>query len=104
MPPPDPRSSTVSPSWRSATAVGLPQPRDASTAASGSSPRCSASYSCSPKPAVSAPTRRSGDEPPRAARQRWWTSATRSFQVGDGRELLDGGALEGEVRPLAALL
>jgi hypothetical protein len=43
MPPPEPRSSTVSPSRSSATAVGLPQPSDANTAASGSSPRCSAS-------------------------------------------------------------
>ena len=33
IPPPDPRSSTVSPSRSSATAVGLPQPSDASTAA-----------------------------------------------------------------------
>src|SRR3954447_12071640 len=31
-PAPDPRSSTVSPSWSSATAVGTPQPRDAPTA------------------------------------------------------------------------
>ena len=37
MPPPDPRSSTRSPSWSSATAIGLPQPSEASTAASGSS-------------------------------------------------------------------
>ena len=35
MPPPEPRSSTVSPSCRSATAVGLPQPSEASAAASG---------------------------------------------------------------------
>ena len=32
MPPPEPRSSTVSPGWRSATAIGLPQPRLADTA------------------------------------------------------------------------
>jgi len=43
IPPPEPRSSTVSPSCSSATAVGLPQPSEASVAASGSSPRCSAS-------------------------------------------------------------
>ena len=43
MPPPEPRSSTVSPSRRSATAVGFPQPSDARTAASGNSPRCSMS-------------------------------------------------------------
>ena len=36
MPPPEPRSRTVSPSRSSATAVGLPQPRLARTAASGS--------------------------------------------------------------------
>ncbi len=36
IPPPEPRSSTVSPSCNSATAVGLPHPRLASTAASGS--------------------------------------------------------------------
>ena len=35
MPPPEPRSRTRSPGWRSATAVGLPQPSDARTAASG---------------------------------------------------------------------
>ena len=36
-PPPEPRSSTRSPSRSSATATGLPQPSEASTAASGSS-------------------------------------------------------------------
>ena len=41
MPPPDPRSRTVSPGRSSATAVGTPQPRDASTAASGREPRSS---------------------------------------------------------------
>ena len=43
IPPPEPRSRTVSPSCKSATAVGLPQPSDASAAASGNSPRCPAS-------------------------------------------------------------
>src|SRR6185436_14629246 len=33
--PPEPRSSTVSPSWSSANAVGLPQPSDARSAAEG---------------------------------------------------------------------
>ena len=42
VPAPDPRSRTRSPSCRSATAVGLPQPSDAMTAASGSSLRSSA--------------------------------------------------------------
>ena len=36
MPPPDPRSRTTSPAFSSASAVGLPQPSDASTAADGS--------------------------------------------------------------------
>ncbi len=35
MPPPDPRSSTVSPGFKVASAVGLPQPSDATTACSG---------------------------------------------------------------------
>src|SRR5439155_836419 len=48
IPPPEPRSSTTSPSCSSATATGFPQPRDASAAASGTSPRCSAVYSPSP--------------------------------------------------------
>src|SRR5450759_5452320 len=44
MPPPDPRSRTVSPGFNSASAVGLPQPSDAFSAASGTSPACPASY------------------------------------------------------------
>ena len=44
MPPPEPRSSTVSPGFNSASAVGLPQPSDAFSAASGTSPACPASY------------------------------------------------------------
>ena len=48
MPPPDPRSSTRSPSWSSATAIGLPHPRLARTAASGISARSSAEYSPGP--------------------------------------------------------
>src|SRR5215831_15294915 len=36
IPPPDPRSSTVSPARSSASAVGLPQPREAATASAGS--------------------------------------------------------------------
>ena len=35
MPPPEPRSSTVSPGSSSASAVGLPQPSEASSACSG---------------------------------------------------------------------
>src|SRR5215210_1655901 len=49
IPPPEPRSRTTSPWWSSATAVGFPQPSDASAAAPGSSPSCSALYSASPK-------------------------------------------------------
>ena len=41
MPPPEPRSRTRSPACRSATAVGLPHPSEARTAASGSSSRSS---------------------------------------------------------------
>jgi len=37
MPPPDPRSSTVSPGFRLASAVGLPHPHDASNASRGTS-------------------------------------------------------------------
>src|SRR5688572_26645096 len=44
MPPPLPRSSTTSPSFSSASAVGLPQPSDASTALSGSADVVTASY------------------------------------------------------------
>src|SRR5215471_385640 len=36
MPPPEPRSSTVSPDRSSASAVGLPQPSEAATASAGS--------------------------------------------------------------------
>src|SRR5436190_18801763 len=42
IPPPDPRSRTVSPGFSSARAVGFPQPRDAVSASSGTSP-------CSPE-------------------------------------------------------
>src|SRR5689334_18954782 len=44
MPPPDPKSRTTSPGFNSASAVGLPQPSEARTAASGSCPTCPASY------------------------------------------------------------
>src|SRR5437867_4026365 len=44
MPPPEPRSRTVSPSRSSARAVGLPQPSDASTACSGRAAVSAASY------------------------------------------------------------
>src|SRR5712692_4103458 len=44
MPPPDPRSSTVSPGFNSASAVGLPQPREAFRAVSGTSPSWPALY------------------------------------------------------------
>src|SRR5215217_1442994 len=54
MPPPEPRSSTVSPWCRSATAVGVPQPRLASRAASGSWSRSGAAYSSAPNPGSSA--------------------------------------------------
>src|SRR5579862_792082 len=44
MPPPEPRSRTTSPGLRVARAVGLPQPKDASIASSGTSPVCAESY------------------------------------------------------------
>src|SRR5256885_3328771 len=44
IPPPDPRSSTISPSCSSANAVGLPQPSEASRAPSGSAAVSAASY------------------------------------------------------------
>src|SRR5918999_1593250 len=44
MPPPEPRSRTVSPSFSSASAVGLPQPNDASNAVAGMSAVCASSY------------------------------------------------------------
>src|SRR5690349_21916101 len=44
IPPPEPRSSTVSPGASSASAVGLPQPNDASTAAGGNSATSSTAY------------------------------------------------------------
>src|ERR1700756_2143373 len=47
MPPPEPRSSTVSPGCNWATATGLPQPRLARTAPSGSS--LVSSYPAAPK-------------------------------------------------------
>src|SRR2546428_9414672 len=46
MPPPEPRSRTVSPGCSAVRAVGLPQPSDASTAPSGSPVVSPASYSC----------------------------------------------------------
>src|SRR5262245_40216575 len=46
MPPPEPRSSTISPGFKVASAVGLPHPSEAFTASSGMSVNCDASYSC----------------------------------------------------------
>ncbi len=44
MPPPDPRSRTVWPAFSSINAVGLPQPSEAATAASGRTPRSPSLY------------------------------------------------------------
>src|SRR3954462_3447084 len=52
-PAPEPRSSTVSPSDRSATAVGTPQPSDALTAPAGTAARSASSYSRPPNPSFS---------------------------------------------------
>src|ERR1700678_1354937 len=43
MPPPEPRSRTVSPALSLASAVGLPQPSEACMASAGISPDCAAS-------------------------------------------------------------
>ena len=43
IPPPEPRSSTVSPACSSASAVGFPQPSDAATAFSGNPAICAVS-------------------------------------------------------------
>src|SRR4051812_38678234 len=51
-PAPEPRSSTISPSCRSATAVGTPQPSDAFSAASGASPASAEVYSAPPNTCV----------------------------------------------------
>src|SRR5258708_28499990 len=44
MPPPEPRSRTVSPDFSSASAVGLPHPNDAFSACSGTWLACVSSY------------------------------------------------------------
>src|SRR5208282_759308 len=44
MPPPEPRSSTISPAARLARAVGLPQPSDARSAASGTAAASPSAY------------------------------------------------------------
>src|ERR1700722_1026245 len=44
MPPPEPRSRTVSPALSFASAVGFPQPSEASIASAGIWPDCAASY------------------------------------------------------------
>ena len=45
MPPPDPRSSTRSPSLRPASAVGLPHPSEMAIDSAGSPASCASSYS-----------------------------------------------------------
>src|SRR5271165_3525258 len=44
MPPPDPKSSTISPGLSLASAVGFPQPSEANRASSGTCPICATSY------------------------------------------------------------
>src|ERR1700722_14818379 len=84
MPPPDPRSNTVSPGFSSASAVGFPQPRDASTAASGSSPFCPASYrllvigSQQPSSAADAPQQ---ELPPLVTRSAAWPYFSRTTSL-----------------------
>lgn len=71
-PPPQPRSSTVSSSRSSATAVGTPQPSDAATAASGAPSVSAPSYSAPPNPPVASARLHVARPPPQQ------TSAVRS--------------------------
>src|SRR5581483_9464737 len=52
-PPPDPRSSTTSPAWRPAIAIGLPQPNEVVITSLGSAARVASPYSRSSVLAVS---------------------------------------------------
>src|SRR5690349_5023736 len=67
-PAPEPRSSTVSPSCRSATAVGTPQPSDAPSADSVAPSTSSREYRLLPKTPLSSATDPQQDAPSLAAR------------------------------------
>jgi hypothetical protein len=78
MPPPEPRSSTTSPDSSSASAVGLPHPREACKAAAGTVAASVSSYRSPETASVGAPQQRSGAErTPRASRP--YLSFTISF-------------------------
>src|SRR6516165_7060158 len=64
MPPPEPRSSTRSPSFRSATASGFPQPRLAATASAGSPSVSPSRYRDASGPSVSALSPAGAQHPP----------------------------------------
>ena len=68
MPPPEPRSSTTSPSLRSTIASGLPHPSDACSAVSGSSFCSLSTYWLAPKSSAcsSVITAASGPQQPAA--------------------------------------
>src|SRR6185369_8603934 len=84
MPPPEPKSSTVSPGFNSASAVGLPHPSDASTAASGKLPVWPASYkllvigSQQPSNAAAAPQH---ELPPLLRRRAAWPYFSRTISL-----------------------
>ncbi len=71
MPPPEPRSRTVSPARNSATAIGLPHPRLAATAAAGSS-------ACSPAPYNPEPNASGTSSVPQLAGEQHASSSTLS--------------------------
>src|SRR5512132_2512195 len=127
MPPPEPRSSTTSPSRSSATAVGLPQPRLASMAVTGSWSRSSLAYRSAPNPGSSAvaapqqplsqpqsagwpqpqsPRPRSGPGPARPRRpcRSGAGSSAGSLEVEGGGQAAQGVTPQRVVGPGAALL
>src|SRR5205085_3098942 len=63
-PAPEPRSRTVSPSCRSATAVGTPHPSDALIAPSGTSAPVASSYRLLPNTPVASAGLQDAPEPP----------------------------------------
>src|SRR5256714_8333075 len=75
IPPPEPRSSTVSPSRSSATAVGLPHPRLARVAVPGSSARSAAAYSAGPNRSCSHPAPQHEPTGPQSHACRWAAAA-----------------------------
>src|SRR2546423_2192313 len=109
-PAPEPRSSTVSPSDRSATAVGTPQPRDALTAPAGTSSRSAASYSRPPNtsvspagPHVAAPPPQQPSSPPAVAAAAYRSRTFSRMLLGSGMWIsfrTDCGGQRVERRPV----